>query len=510
MVLQIGKDKAVNHPTDPGAALDLVIFGATGDLACRKLLPALLRSLIGGRLAPSMRIIGVAIDAIATSEYRQSVQRSLPGGVAGPREIDAFLRRIDYLRLDVTESAGWEALTSLLRATGGYRQCVFYLATAPALFAPLCMRLAEQGLNEGAARIVLEKPLGQDLVSAMAINDAVGSVFCESSIFRIDHYLGKEAVQNLTALRFGNTLFEPVWNSSQIDHVQITVAETCGIEGRGSYYAQAGALRDMVQNHLLQLLCLVAMESPVALDGDAMRDEKLKVLRALEPLYGVRANECSVRGRYRYESSGDDSRPASCGSQPVSGVETFVALKVGLANRRWHGTPFYLRTGKCMAARLSEIVVVFRPGSRAIYPGACDASSGNRLVLRLQPDEGVKLWLSLKEPGPDGQRLRRVPLDLSFAEAFGREAPDAYERLLMDVVRGNPMLFMRRDEVEAAWSWIDGIVDGWLTGDLRPCPYVAGSWGPESATGMIERDRRLWHEDWMRLTCIEREEAVLG
>ncbi len=494
---------------DPGEAVDFVIVGATGDLALRKLLPALLRCFQDGRIAPSTRIAGVAIDAIGTAEYRRQIRQALPDGIAGPRTVDAFLARVEYFALDAMRREGWENLKRGLQADPRMR--VFYLATSPGLFAPICERIAECGLIDVSSKVVLEKPLGHDLGSAVAINNAAGALFAEHNIFRIDHYLGKEAVQNLTALRFGNTLFEPVWNSTHIDHVQITVAENGGIEGRGAYYTQTGALRDMVQNHLLQLLCLVAMEPPVSVRGDALRDEKVKVLRALEPVEVADVEANTVRGCYHSAAPGirRDASGASPASPMATPVETFVAIRVGLASQRWRGVPFYLRTGKRMASRLSEIVVAFRPVAHAIFGRTPGISAGNRLVLRLQPDEGVKLWLALKEPGPDGIRLRRVPLDLSFSEAFGSMVPDAYERLLVDIARGNPSLFMCRDEVESAWSWIDSIVDGWQLAGTPLRSYAAGSWGPAAAAALMSRDGRQWHEDWMRAGASQPDAALV-
>jgi glucose-6-phosphate 1-dehydrogenase len=302
-------------------------------------------------------------------------------------------------------------------------------------------------------------------------------------------------VQNLTALRFGNALFEPLWRAQHIDHVQITVAETVGVEGRAPYYDRSGALRDMVQNHLLQLLCLVAMEPPTSLDADAIRDEKLKVLRALRPIDAGNAAQLVVRGQYRNGAAEGRAVPAYAEELGhASNTETFVALKAEVRSWRWAGVPFYLRTGKRLPNRESEIVVTFRQVPHSIFEGVSELAP-NRLVLRLQPDESVTMWLMNKVPGPGGLRLRHVPMDLSFAEAFGGRQADAYERLLMDVVRGNPMLFMRRDEVEAAWKWIDPIRAAWEHNNDAPKPYTAGTWGPSAAVALIERDGRTWHED---------------
>jgi len=484
------------QPVDP---FDLVIFGGTGDLALRKLLPALFRRFCDGQIPPSSRIIGVARDTRSDTDYRDTVADALQRICAAelmPRAAE-FLSLISYRPLDASAPAGWIEFAAELRAITADRVHVFYLSTSPALFVDICERLRENGLNDERSRVVIEKPIGRDLPSAHAINDAVGRSFDERHIFRIDHYLGKETVQNLLALRFANALFEPLWNSAHIDHVQITVAETVGLEKRASYYDNAGALRDMVQNHLLQLLCMVAMEPPATLDADAVRDEKLKVLRALRPITAGNAAALSVRGQYRAGAA--HGQPAAGYLDELghnaSRTETFVALKTEVGNWRWGGVPFYLRTGKRLAERVSEIIVTFRSVPHSIFNGAGGPIAPNKLVLRLQPDEGVKLWLMIKEPGPGGLRLKRVALDMSFAEEFGAHHPEAYERLLMDVVRGNPTLFMRRDEVEAAWAWIDPILAAWVAGGESPKPYTAGSWGPSAAVALIERDGRTWHED---------------
>jgi glucose-6-phosphate 1-dehydrogenase len=348
-----------------------------------------------------------------------------------------------------------------------------------------------------ASRIIVEKPIGKDGASAAFINDAIGAVFPEKSIFRIDHYLGKETVQNLMALRFANALFEPLWNSAHIDHVEITVAESIGVEGRSAYYENAGALRDMVQNHLLQLLCLVAMEPPASLEADTVRDEKLKVLKALVPINASNAAQLTVRGQYRAGASEGGAVPgyAEEVGNDRTRTETFVALKAEIANWRWAGTPFYLRTGKRMPQRVSEVIVAFREIPHSIFPPESGRISRTRLAVRLQPDEGIKLWLMLKEPGAGGMRLQHVPLDMSFAETFSIYTPEAYERLLMDVIRGNTTLFMRRDEVEAAWRWIDPIREAWNQMEDPPRPYFAGTWGPAAAIALVERDGRHWNEE---------------
>jgi glucose-6-phosphate 1-dehydrogenase len=479
---------------------DLVIFGGTGDLALRKLLPALFHRFGDGQIQPGSRVIGIARDAIDEKAYRAKVRSALERYLAAephePQTIERFLELVTYRALDVTREPGWNELAQLL-ATGDQRVRVFYLATSAEVFVPICERLRALKLAEGEARVVIEKPIGSNLATAAAINTAVGQAFAERQTFRIDHYLGKETVQNLIALRFGNALFEPLWRADHIDHVQITVAETVGVERRAAYYAGAGALRDMVQNHLLQLLCMVAMEPPASLDADAIRDEKLKVLRALKPIDAANAEQLTVRGQYRAGAAESGPVPGYLeeSGRSDAATDTFVALKAEVQNWRWAGVPFYLRTGKRLAERVSEIVIAFRAIPHSIFGAAAGQIAPNRLVLRLQPDEGVKLWLMIKYPGPGGLRLRRVPLDMSFAEAFGVRYPDAYERLLMDVVRGNPTLFMRRDEVEAAWRWIDPILAAWESGGETPKPYNAGTWGPSAAVALIERDGRTWHEN---------------
>ena len=479
---------------------DLVVFGGTGDLAARKLLPALYHRDRAGQIPAQARIVAVSRRPQPDGGYAGFVRAALARPVRTqdlePAALARFVARTDYVALDAAGEAGWAELAARLGDAPG-RVRAFYLAVGPELFAPICARLARHGLVTAATRVVLEKPLGKDGASARAVNDAIGAVFAEHQIFRIDHYLGKETVQNLMALRFANMLFEPLWNAAHVDHVQITVAETLGVEDRAGYYDTAGALRDMVQNHLLQLLCLVAMEPPTSLAADAVRDEKLKVLEALVPIGDATIATATVRGQYR---AGAADGAAVRGYAEELGrndstTETFVALKAQVANWRWAGRPFYLRTGKRLASRVSEIVVAFRPIPHSVFDGQAGPIAANRLVIRLQPDEGVKLWLMIKDPGPGGMRLRHVPLDMSFAEAFDIRHPDAYERLLMDVVRGNQTLFMRRDEVEAAWAWIDPILAAWAREGDAPRPYTAGSWGPSAAIALIERDGRTWHED---------------
>jgi glucose-6-phosphate 1-dehydrogenase len=483
----------------PVGTFDLVVFGGTGDLARRKLLPALYYRDLDRQLPEDSLIIGVARRRLDRAAYAAQTEAALREHVA-PQHLDEaclarFLGRLRYVALDVANPSAWIELAAACDDPERIR--VFYLATSPDLFGPICRGLAANHLVTPQTRVVLEKPIGRDLASARAINDEVGSVFQENQIFRIDHYLGKETVQNLMALRFANSLFEPLWNGAHVDHVQITVAETLGVEDRGDYYEHSGALRDMVQNHLLQLLCLVAMEPPSRLEADAVRDEKLKVLRALRPITGDEVASKTVRGQYRAGAINGGIAPGyleEIGAES-SATETFVVVKAEIASWRWAAVPFYLRTGKRMPVRASEIVIQFRAIPHSMFQPDAGRIVANRLVVRLQPDEGMKLFLMAKEPGPGGMRLREAPLNLSFAETFKVRYPDAYERLLMDVVRGNPTLFMRRDEVEAAWAWIEPILAAWRERGDAPKPYTSGTWGPSAAIALIERNGRTWHED---------------
>ncbi len=474
-------------PVDP---FDLVIFGGTGDLARRKILPALYRRFRDGQMPEEARIIGAARTNQDGAAWRAWVREAFDEFLR-PDEISddvvaAFLERLDYLAIDATGDGGWSDLKDKMRDDVTQ---AFYFSVGPSLFGALAERLHNHGIAREGARIVVEKPFGRDLESACALNATLAEHFDETQIYRIDHYLGKETVQNLMAVRFGNVLFEPLWNAQYVDNVQITVAEEVSVAGRGAYYDRSGAMRDMVQNHLMQLLCLTAMEPPSRFDPDAVRDEKLKVIRALDP---VEPSDI-VRGQY------DDGMGPSYiddVEDPASRTESFIAMKLHIANWRWNGTPFYLRTGKRLKTRKSEIVVTFKEPPHSIF----DADAGSRanvLSIRLQPDEGMDLRVTIKEPGPGGMRLVDVPLDMSFAEALGPEAehvPDAYERLIMDVIRGNQTLFMRGDEVEAAWAWTDPIIAAWKERGDKPVTYEAGSFGPEEALMLLHRDGRRWRE----------------
>ncbi|MBY6157208.1 glucose-6-phosphate dehydrogenase [Pseudooceanicola nitratireducens] len=475
-------------PVDP---FDLVIFGGTGDLARRKILPALFRRFCSGQMEDESRIIGAARSDHTRDEFRQIVAEAIAefntSKDCETGTVEAFLERIDYVNVDAKGEDGWKDLSDLM-IPGRVR--AFYFSVAPSLFGPLAERLHAHGMADADSRIVVEKPFGRDLETARALNATLAQHFDESQIYRIDHYLGKETVQNLMAVRFGNMLFEPLWNSQYVDHIQITVAETVGVGGRGEYYDRSGAMRDMVQNHLMQLLCLIAMEPPAKFDPDAVRDEKLKVIRALddvEPANIVRGQYGATKGAQDYAHDVENPRATS---------ESFIAMRVNISNWRWAGTPFYLRTGKKLKARSSEIAVIFKETPHSIF-GAEAGRHRNILTIRLQPNEGMDLDVTIKEPGPGGMRLIDVPLDMTFAEALGpdgEDVPDAYERLIMDVIRGNQTLFMRGDEVEAAWAWTDPIIEGWEARGDRPVSYEPGSSGPEDALVLIHRDGRRWRE----------------
>jgi glucose-6-phosphate 1-dehydrogenase len=476
----------------------LLLFGATGDLARRKLLPSLCALDADGLLPADLRIIGTARSDLDDAAYRDMAREALGEFLEESRRGDAdrFIERLSYQPLDATTLEGFTELAAKV-GTPEHGLAIF-LSTAPSLFGPTIAGLEHAGLAGETVRIGLEKPLGVDLESSCAINDAVASAFPEERIFRIDHYLGKETVQNLLALRFANILFEPIWNANYISHVQITVAETVGLEGRVSFYDGAGALRDMVQNHMLQLLSLVAMEPPTSFDATAVRDEKVKVLRALRP---AAASE-TVTGQYR--------AGAICGKAVpgydeelgrASDTETFVAIKAQIDNWRWKGVPFYLRTGKRLPERVTEIVVRFADVPHSIFDtkdrGKSPAMLPNQLVIGIQPEENITLSLMTKVPGLDeeGVRLRQVPLAITMPDAFSEaNRRIAYERLLLDLVKGDQTLFVRRDEVEAQWTWIDAIRAEWEAHGMTPKTYTAGSWGPSAAIALTERDGVSWHE----------------
>ncbi|WP_299961979.1 glucose-6-phosphate dehydrogenase [uncultured Roseobacter sp.] len=479
-------------PVDP---FDLVIFGGTGDLARRKILPGLFRRFCAGQMPQEARVIGAARAELGADGYRDMVREAIHefGGDEGSDDtkLGAFLERLHYVAIDARDEGGWRDLAGLLR----HRVIrAFYFSVAPSLFGDLAERLNNHGLTDNDSRIVVEKPFGRDLASARQLNGDLAAFFDESQIYRIDHYLGKETVQNLMAVRFGNMLFEPLWNSQFVDHIQITVAETVGVGGRGDYYDKSGAMRDMVQNHLMQLLCLIAMEPPARFDPDAVRDEKLKVIRALEEVEPHHI----VRGQYDADPDDPENLPdyRTAVEDPKSRTESFIAMKTHIANWRWAGTPFYLRTGKRLCARSSEISIMFKDTPHSIF-GEEAGRHRNVLSIRLQPNEGIQLGVTIKEPGPGGMRLIDVPLDMTFADALGpsgAENVDAYERLVMDVIRGNQTLFMRGDEVEAAWAWTDPLIEGWTNRGDVPKPYDSHSAGPDAAMQLMRRDGREWRE----------------
>ncbi len=471
----------------PVEQFDLIIFGGTGDLARRKIIPALFKRFCDGQMPDGSRTIAAARSDLDRSGFQKMAREAIVA--ASENELDdsqlsAFIDALDYVKVDALGEEGWQDLAAQLRP-----DCVraFYFSVGPSLFGDLADRLHTYNMVDENTRIVVEKPFGRDLETAKTLNKALSQRFDEKQIYRIDHYLGKETVQNLMAVRFGNLLFEPLWNSQYVDHIQITVAEEVGTGGRGAYYDKSGAMRDMVQNHLMQLLCLTAMEPPAKFDPDAVRDEKLKVIRALGPVEPHHI----VRGQYAETENTASYRDDA--ENPSSRTESFLALKCEVKTWRWAGTPFYLRTGKRLAARDSEIVVVFKDTPHSIF-GEDAGRHHNELRIQLQPNEGITLKVTIKEPGPGGMRLLDVPLDMSFAETLGPDAdtPDAYERLIMDVIRGNQTLFMRDDEVEAAWAWTDPIIQGWEARNDVPKPYDAFSEGPTDAALLMQRDGREW------------------
>ncbi len=486
-------------------SFDLVLFGGTGDLAWRKLMPALFQAFRHDSLPRDGRIIGVARDALDDSQYRALI-RSRFEQVEGPKrpsekEFEAFAAQLHFVQMDLSQPAHYSRLVATLHERRA-DTVVMYVATAPTLFTTVCEQLAAAGLNDERTRVVLEKPLGHDLASNRAINAVVRAAFTEKQIFRIDHYLGKPSVQNLFALRFGNALFEPLWRRETIANIQITIAEDLGVEKRGSFYDHAGALRDMVQNHALQLLCAIGMEPPLNAHADAIRDEKLKVLRSLKPWTAETLGQHTVRGQYGRGTIHGEAVPAyreEAGVAADSQTETFVALRAEIANWRWAGVPFYIRTGKRLAVQDARIVVNFRPAPHAIFN--TPASATNSLVINLQPRDGLELHLLAQ--GQDKRQSTRtvgpplvpVHLDLDFDRRFGAERVGAYERLLMDVIDGRLNLFVRSDEQEEAWRWVEPVLAHWAQDAATPRPYAAGTWGPSAASAMIARDGFCWSEE---------------
>ena len=491
---------------------DLVLLGGTGDLAWRKLLPALFQAFRHGSLPEGGRIIGVAREALdSDDQYRDWVAHRLEAVEGEKRptseEFARFAALLHYVRADLSQPDDYAALAARLHERQA-DSVVLYLATAPALFATVAEQLGRSGLATAQTRIVLEKPHGHDLASNRAINATVLRHFAEHQVFRIDHYLGKPSVQNLLALRFGNTLFEPLWRRDTIANIQITIAETLGVEKRGSFYDSTGALRDMVQNHALQLLCAVAMEPPVNASADAIRDEKLKVLRSLRPWTAETLARDAVRGQYTAGQTEGERVPGyrdEPGVDPASRTETFVALRTEIHNWRWAGVPFYLRTGKRLASREAFIVVNFRPTPHAIFRTPTD--SANRLVIHLQPRDGLDLHLfaaaqAPRRPAPPSTTtttalppLSAVSLNMDFDQRLGAERVGAYERLLLDVLAGRLNLFVRSDEQEAAWQWVEPLLDAWAQADEGPRGYAAGTWGPSAASALLARDGYCWTEE---------------
>ncbi|MGH7904561.1 MAG: glucose-6-phosphate dehydrogenase [Candidatus Dormibacteraceae bacterium] len=486
----------------------MVIFGATGDLAARKLLPSIYNLAAQRLLPPGFAVVGAAKDRMSADRFRDHARAAIrehsrtqpvDEDVLGP-----LAASLDYQVLDFADGAGFERLKRTLddldrdRDTGGRR--IYYCATPPVAFPTIVDCLGKSGMGPGGGagwrRIVVEKPFGHDLDSAQELNRVVARVFTEDQVYRIDHYLGKETVQNILAFRFANSIFEPIWNSQYVDSIQITVAEELGVEGRGAYYETAGALRDIVQNHLLQLLTLVAMEPPVAYDHVALRDEKIKVLRAVAPLRGDEIDRYTVRGQYREGWVMGEKAPGYRQESKVSrssDTETYAALRISIANWRWEGVPFYLRTGKRLPKRVTEIRVQFkRPPHLTFGAEATRELEPNSIVLRIQPEEGISLRFGAKVPTP-GIRIRSVNMDFLYMSSFVADAPDAYERLLIECMLGDPTHFIRSDEVEAAWRLIDPIEERWSRGRPKLVPYPAGEWGPESADELLAREGREWH-----------------
>ena len=475
----------------------IVIVGATGDLAQRMLFPSLYFLDSEGLLPPHFQVIGAARAVLTDEAFTALVRATVKQRAEGYFEESAWRRfseRLQYRTVDADDAASFHNLVEPLEKLD---EVIFYLSTSPNLFGAISQHLKKAGLAKAESRVIVEKPIGHDLASCRQINDTLARAFSERNVFRIDHYLGKETVQNLIALRFANALFEPLWNKVSVDHVQITVGETVGVEGRWSYYNDYGALRDMVQNHVLQLLCLVAMEPPANLDPDSVRNEKVKVLRSLRPITGREVERRTVRGQYR-------AGVAEAGRVPgyteetggaASDTETFVALQANIDNWRWAGVPFYLRTGKRLPSKNSQIVIQFRDVPHSIFGG--DELIANRLTIRLQPEEEISLSLMNKTPSLDGLQLRPVALNLSLTDAFKEQAPRrriAYERLLFEAIKDNQTLFVRRDEAEAAWTWIDAIIAGWEHFAVKPTGYAAGTWGPAGAFALTERNGHSWYE----------------
>ncbi|WP_339136090.1 MAG: glucose-6-phosphate dehydrogenase [Candidatus Electrothrix sp. GW3-4] len=479
---------------------DFIIFGIMGDLAQRKLLPSLYQLEKAGMLNYDTRVIGVARHDLDQQAFLVEMRKRLETFVEEPLDqaaAEQLLARMQYVLVNLDRP---EQYTRLCQVTN--QQCrvmVNYFSVAPSLFGDICTGLDHAGLISPETRVVLEKPIGRNLVTSRQINDLVARFFHEDQVYRIDHYLGKETVMNLLALRFANSIFTTNWDHNTIDHVQITVAEQVGIEGRWGYFDTSGQLRDMVQNHLMQILTLVAMEPPVNLHDESLRNEKLKVLKALRPITTKNIERKVVRGQYGPGFIRGKPVPGyleEAGGDPMSTTETFVAIRVDIDNWRWAGVPFYLRTGKAMATKRSEVVINYKQLPHNIFTDSYRCLPANKLVIRLQPDEGVEIEMLNKAPGiGDGIHLQRTMLDLSFSEAFKKErVAGAYERLILDVMQGTQALFIHRDEVEYSWTWIDSIQEAWQKSNESPKQYPAGTWGPVASVALLARDGREWEE----------------
>jgi glucose-6-phosphate 1-dehydrogenase len=484
----------------------VVIFGAGGDLTRRKLVPAVYNLFLDKWLPERFAVLGVDRKSLSDADFRQQLREGVDQfsrqGKTEDEAWNAFAPRLTYLTADFTDQAAYKELAGRLSAQDQTWKTVanriFYLATPPTLVEKIAKRLNDSRLaaDHKQTRLVAEKPFGRDLESARVLNQILAGIFAESQIFRIDHYLGKETVQNILAFRFANSLFEPIWDRRYIDNVQITVAEELGVEHRGGYYERAGALRDMVQNHLLQILCLIAMEPPVSFEADEIRNRKVDVLRAIRVIPPEKVSELTVRGQYGAGRIGNQPVPGYRQESNVAAdsvTETFVALKFLVDNWRWQDVPFYQRTGKRLPARVSEVSIQFRPVPHRSFPASALPNwQPNRLAIRIQPEEGMLLRLQAKQPGPT-LHLRLVDMLFSYRETFPTPAPEAYETLLLDVMLGDATLFMRADQVEAAWAAVTPILKGWE--DLPPPAfpnYLAGTWGPEEADALLARDGRHW------------------
>ena len=481
-------------------ACDFTIFGVLGDLARRKLIPSLYQLDKACLLHDDTRIIGVARHELSQDEFVAQMRDSLETFVSDPLKpdvVDRLLDRLHYVLINLDAVDEYKRLDDAIDQEK--RVLINYFSVAPFLFDDICKGLAHAAIVTPQTRVVVEKPIGRDLVTSQDINDTVARVFAEDQVYRIDHYLGKETVMNLLALRFANSIFTTNWDHNTIDHVEITVAEQVGIEGRWGYFDKAGQLRDMVQNHLMQILTLVAMEPPVNLHGDSLRNEKLKVLKALRPITKENVDEKVVRGQY---AGGFIKGEPVTGyleeedGNPHSSTETFVAIRVDIDNWRWADVPFYLRTGKALATKRSEVVINFKKLPHNIFKDSYKNLPPNKLIIRLQPDEGVEIEMLNKVPGVgEVAQLQRTMLDLSFSEAFvGERIADAYERLILEVMHGNQALFVHRDEVERSWTWIDSIQDAWAASNEPPKKYPAGTWGPVASVALLARDGREWEE----------------